>query len=152
VSDKSSCQCEICKRGCEFKPGWFMPGQIELSAADLGISPKQFFDKYLGIDWWVADDDIYVFAPATTEMKTGQEYPGDPRGCCVFYVDELCTIHSTKPFECAETIHSEKANGLHEAVANAWKLHQEQIKELLGREPESSAFGLFDMLGLYRGE
>jgi Fe-S-cluster containining protein len=72
----------------------------------------------------------------------GEEFPGDPRGECVFLVGDRCAIHAVKPFECRMALHGE-ADGVvenrHEAVKDAWDTPeaQQQIRDLLGREPEA---------------
>jgi hypothetical protein len=38
------CQCAICKRACERKPGWFAPGELTKAAQLLGMNEKEFFD------------------------------------------------------------------------------------------------------------
>ena len=141
---KESCSCEKCKSACRNKPGWFLPGEAEKVAAYLNISLLQLFQDKLAVDWWVGDDEIFLLSPSLANENAGTEFPGDPRGVCVFFVDGLCTIHPVKPFECREMIHDEGNNGRHEEVANAWKSHQDQIIELLGRKPESVSFGMFD--------
>lgn len=145
---RSECKCEECKGACSYNPGWFMPGEAEKAAEYLGISLQEFFNQYLGINWWVADNDIFVLAPAIIDMTPGKEYPGDPRGECIFFKKDLCAIHVVKPFECAECIHTESegvSNQRHHEVAEAWKDHQKQIEELLGRKPESADFGWLNL-------
>ena len=144
------CTCDICKSACEHKPGWFMPGEVEKVAEYLDIPLQELFNTKLGVDWWVADEDIFVLAPATTNMDMGTEYPANPKGQCVFYENGLCSIHAVKPFECREFIHGDdKVGERHEAVANAWQDSQSQIVELLGREPESEEYSLFDSMFLW---
>lgn len=143
-----------------YKPGWLMPGEAEDAAKLLGLTLKEFFDKYLGVDWWEAseadetgdgtDVDIFVLAPALVNAEPGCEYPGNPRGKCVFYKNELCKINKAKPHECAKFLHNEKEmvkSKIHWKVASAWntKENQSQIAELLGREPEAEQYmgGLF---------
>ena len=140
--EKFECTCEGCKNACSYVPGWFMPGEAEKAAEHLDLSLEEFFNKYLGVNWWEDEEDIFVLAPAIIGEKTGSEYPGDPKGKCIFFNDkELCDIHVVKPFECAELICNDtKINERHEAVAIAWKNHQKQIVELLGRQPEAKAY------------
>lgn len=146
------CNCDICKGACEHKPGWFLPGEAEQVANHLGISLQELFSTKLGVDWWVAEGDIFVLAPATLEMEAGTEYPAEPRGQCVFYENGLCSIHPVKPYECRTYFHDENkdtVNKRHKAVAEAWQNKQEQIIQLLGREPESEEFSIFNMLSLW---
>lgn len=143
-----SCTCDICKSACKYKPGWFKPGEVELVADYLGLTVEKLFETKLGVDWYVGEADIFLLAPAMKNMWAGQEYPGDPRGECVFYKDGLCSIYPIRPFECREYIHTETrtaAQDRHEEVAKAWLEKQEQIEELLDREPESESFGIMDL-------
>lgn len=143
MKERFECTCDSCRRACSYVPGWFMPGEAEKVAEFLGLSLKEFFDKYLGVNWWVDGGDIFVLAPALVGEVSGLEYPGDPRGKCVFFNNkELCDIHLVKPFECAELrCNKTKAEKIHKAVAMAWKEHQKQIIELLGRKPEAKFYG-----------
>ena len=146
------CKCKTCKGACEFNPGWFLPGEAEKAAELLEFSLQDFFNKFLGVNWWVADEDIFLLAPAVVLMTPGEEYPDDPRGTCVFYQDELCQIHASKPFECSEYSHEnsrEDVRKRHEWVAQQWVQHQKQIAALLGREPEAQEGDLFSFLGMW---
>jgi Fe-S-cluster containining protein len=154
--ENSECQCDTCKEECSFNPGWFLPGEAEKAAKHLNMSLQDFFKQYLGINWWEADhktdNDIFVLAPAIVDMEAGQEYPSDPRGQCVFLEKGLCKIHAVKPFECAQFIHGDKTvSERHWKVAQAWQKHQSQIKELLGREAESSEYEGGGLMGLLAG-
>lgn len=148
TAERIECQCEHCKNACKSCPGWFLPGEAEAAATHMGLSLQDFFDKYLGVNWWEGDDPIFVLAPALVGEDTGTEYPGDPRGTCVFFnKDGLCDIHKVKPYECAELLCDDpNAQKRHEFIATQWEVHQDQISELLGREPETEEFyggGLF---------
>lgn len=149
TKNKDSCSCHGCQRACETKPGWFLPGEAEKAAALLNIPLQQFFNEYLGVDWWEDSlNPIFVLAPATTDMDTGEEYDSNPRGICIFYKDGLCTIHDAKPFECREFLHGDSRDTTykrHQSVAAAWEENQKQISDLLGRKPESSES--FSLLG-----
>lgn len=143
----TECQCDVCKNECIYTPGWFIPGEAEKAAEYMNLPFDKFFRQYLGVNWWErgprTDNDIFVLAPAIVDMQPGREYPADPRGRCVFYEDGLCKIHDAKPFECAEFIHddnNDEKNNRHWQVAEAWKEHQTQIYELLGRVPIAEKF------------
>ena len=148
------CKCERCKRACSYNPGWFMPGEAEKAATYLDLSLQEFFDQYLGVNWWEeseeTDNDIFLLAPMIIDMQAGREYPGNPEGQCIFFENDLCKIHKVKPYECAEYIHGHNDDipERHWKVSEAWKEHQTQIEELLGREPKSEPFsgGLLDGL------
>lgn len=137
---KDSCQCDSCKRACENKPGWFLPGEAEKAAKHLGIPLTEFFKTKLAVDWWDGSDLIFLLAPALVGEPSGSEYPGNRRGTCIFYKKGKCEIHAVKPFECREYIHDEPTNGRHQSVADAWKVHQAQIRKLLKHEPRSSPY------------
>jgi Fe-S-cluster containining protein len=152
---KNQCDCECCKRACTEKPGWFLPGEAEKVAEYLDITLKELFDDYLAVDWFEGEngaDDIFLLAPAVKGEETGDMYPGDPRGTCVFFEDGKCAIHDVKPFECAQYHHDEKRSVLssrHDGVPNKWVEHQKQIEDLLGKEPYSREFFEgFGFLGL----
>jgi Fe-S-cluster containining protein len=70
-------------------------------------------------------------------MEPGGMYPFEPRGACVFYKDELCSIHPVKPFECNyhdHTTDDEEQLKEREKVVAEWREHQDQIKSLLGTD------------------
>lgn len=137
----SECSCNVCQNACKYNPGWFLPGEAEKAAEHMGLSLKEFFDKFLVVNWWVGiPDDTYVLSPATVNSSPGREANADPSGRCIFFKEGKCSIHAVKPFECREYIHSQQGNEIyerHEQVAMAWEEHQDQIIELLGREPVS---------------
>ena len=140
------CECKICQTACSHKPGWFIPGEVEESAKFLGLSVNDFFKKYLGVDWWENSiKDIFVLAPATTRMQRGSEYPGNPKGKCVFFKNNKCEIHKVKPFECRDSMHDDDASTVykrHQDIAMKWKQgpNQKIIIDLLGREPKSEEY------------
>ena len=109
------CSCARCQAACRNKPA-----QIAPLAKRLGISVADLFKTYLAVDWWNADDeighDVFVLSPAIVGESTGEMFPGNPMGTCVFFKDG-CTIHDKgKP------------------------AHQKMIRELLGREPETAGY------------
>ena len=99
------CKCEQCKSACTHKPGWFKPGEPEKVAKFLGITVKDLFDTKLMVDWWEADEDIFVIAPAIKSGDIGGMYPANPKGQFVFFKNGLCEIIDVKPFECKLYIH-----------------------------------------------
>jgi Fe-S-cluster containining protein len=149
------CQCDVCCGACTKKPGWFLPGQAEKAAELLGLSLKEFFHKYLGIDYFIQKDGkfLYVLAPAIVTMEPGQEYPFSPFGQCVFYENNMCKIHAAKPIECAKWDHSVDDKELLEfknvVIVGEWEKHQDQIEELLGRKPQQLDVGWGEVLGLF---
>lgn len=149
---ENSCTCELCVNACCTKPGWFMPGEIEQVAEYLNISLQELFDTKLGVDWWETGGDIFVIAPATKSMNPGEEYSADPRGECIFFENERCTIYSVRPFECREYSHSDNSDDLnprHKGVADSWQDYKNQIIELLGYEPETEAYSGSGLFGLF---
>jgi Fe-S-cluster containining protein len=150
-----SCGCRSCRNACTEKPGWFLPGEAEIAAESLGMTLPEFFAKYLAVDWWEGSPDIFLLSPAVLGEEAGTEFPGDPRGTCVFLEEGRCRIHPVKPHECRMEWHGDSGDSYsHEGTAMAWKDHQGQVTELLGREPEASPFygggllGLFGSMGL----
>ena len=148
------CSCKRCQSACQSKPGWFMPGEAEKAAALLGLTLEEFFKTKLGVDWFEGDPDIFALAPALVGRPTGHEYPGNPRGACVLFVDGRCSIHAAKPLECREYLHGDDRATLAERkvrIRDAWGAlaPQKQIEQLLGREPESEEYtgGLLAGLG-----
>ena len=103
------CSCESCQKACGFKPGWFKPGEAEVTAEHLGMSFETFFQLFLMVDWVsdYAKGDVFLLSPAVVGREPGREFPGNPRGKCVFFEDGKCGIHDVKPFECREYIHTE---------------------------------------------
>lgn len=153
MSTRESCTCAWCQNACTNKPGWFLPGEAEKAAEFMGMTLPEFFAAYLAVDWWEgADEDIFLLSPAVVGEETGTEFPGDPRGTCVFLEKGRCRIHPAKPHECARAWCGDSgASYSHKETGMAWEGHQEQVRELLGREPEASEFdggGIFGLLGL----
>src|SRR5262249_1224277 len=117
-----------------------------------GLSLKVFFDKYLAVNWWCGDTNVYVLAPALCGEKKGHEYPADPRGTCVFLKDDRCQIHAAKPYDCAHGNPHEGASDHIPAqrafVVAAWRKRQGQIVKLLGRKPVPAEMSLSDLFSL----
>ena len=149
---RESGTCSYCRDGCDHKPGWFLPGEAEKAAELMGMSLADFFRQYLAVDWWTGDPNIFLLSPAIVGEESGSEFPGNPRGTCVFYKDERCQIHAAKPFECRDRWCGSRAAPravTHEDVAMAWTGHQDVIAELLGREPEAEEYYGGGLSGLF---
>src|SRR6185503_136477 len=149
------CKCTDCRAACEQKPGWFAFGEAELVAKHLEMSLKDLFTKYLMVDWWVDEPNVFLLSPAIKGYTPGSEFPGNPRGQCVSYKNKECSIHAVKPKECREALGCDPAtyeNGLHASVKDTWnnEAAQAQIRELLNRDPEAEDYSIFDMLGFSR--
>lgn len=144
----NECGCKRCQGACRQKPGWFLPGEAENLAELMGVTLKDLFDKYLGIDWWEGAPSTFVLSPAIRSMSAGGMFPGNPQGVCVFFDQATgkCVAHSEhKPIECKIYHHDDKLNKqtpTHENVAGAWntKENQQQIRDLLGEEPKSESY------------
>jgi Fe-S-cluster containining protein len=153
------CSCNACKSACEFKPGWFKPGEVEKVAKFLKLSKKDLFDNRLMVDWYISpgehEGDVFVLSPAVVGRVPGAEFPGNPRGQCVFFKKNgKCEIHEVKPFECREMLHGESedvVSSRHEAIGVSWIRHQRQITNLLGRKPQSTECSVADFLFSLRG-
>ena len=136
---------------CEHKPGWFKFGEPEKAAALLSLNLEDFFKKYISVDWWEASPDVFLLAPATSRSEPGSEYPGNPTGRCIFLENGLCKIHAAKPYECLMELHGDppKETQAHKADAmKTWdnEAAQQQVEQLLGHEPISSEYSMFDAL------
>jgi len=153
------CKCKKCVDGCSFAPGWFKPGEAEKAAELLGLSMKAFFKRHLIVDYWCGDNKtdwvtVFVLKPNIVGYKPGDMCPANPMGRCSFLTSEnLCAIHTAKPFECKEVMACQKQeHNFHAEVQDAWnnKGAQAQITSLLGREPTTA--NLMEMLRSMRGE
>ena len=130
------CTCQHCQSLCKHKPGWFAPGEAEKVADFMGVSLPDFFRDSLAVDWWQGDPDIFLLSPAVVGGDSGEEFPADPRGVCVFFKEGRCSIHVVKPRECRLAHHDrEEEGGVHKDTGLLWKDSQQQIVDLLGREP-----------------
>lgn len=135
----NDCSCSTCVGACHRRPGWFKPGEVETAASLVGMSIKDFFSKYIMVDYWLnyPNRPIFILSPATPG-RAGRIAPLTPLGRCIFLVDDRCSIHEAKPYECAIYDHSftsKEAAANHKDAAMAWKDHQAQIIELLGHDP-----------------
>lgn len=134
------CTCKDCQSACAYKPGWFVPGQVEKVAEYLDVPLATLFKKKLMVDWWHDSPNVFALSPAIVGGTPGQEFPGNPRGKCVFYKKGRCEIHAVKPRECREVHHEGTPDGLHKKMADKWrsKRAQAQIRKLLGVEPHAA--------------
>ena len=153
ICTSESGTCQTCRAACVHKPGWFLPGEAEQVAEYLGLTLPELFETKLAVDWWDGGSDgpdIFTLSPAVVDGEPGAEFSANPCGRCVFYVDERRSIHPVKPHECriwwCEMPVAER-NVAHYATALAWTAHQAQITTLLGREPVTNSWSIFDALG-----
>jgi Fe-S-cluster containining protein len=146
----SECSCKACQQACQYKPGWFAPGEAEVVAAAKGLTLKELFDRELMVDWFENHDaPIFVLSPAIVGASPGEEFPVNPKGQCVYYENGRCSIHAVKPFECAKSMctdESERARSLHQEVAKMWdnEKDQQQVQDLLGRRPEATEYSFLE--------
>lgn len=144
MKPSNDCSCTACLSACLRKPGWFKPGEVETAASLVGMPIKDFFNKYIMVDYWVGDaeegDYIYNLSPAIPGYA-GRVAPFlSPTGRCAFLEDNKCSIHEAKPAECANYYHTFDYSAVksnHKEAGLAWKDHQAQIIELLGHDPRN---------------
>lgn len=132
-----SCSCYRCTAPCRMVPGWFTPGEAEMAAEHLGMSLRKFFKRYLMVTFRSRNPKVFALSPRTLVAKGGEEAPGAFMGVCVFLKDGKCSIHSVKPYECRAAYHDdtdEIDDVRKDRLIEAWQDHQDQIKELLGRQ------------------
>lgn len=84
------CRCRKCEHPCRFGSGAFRKGETKKAAAFLGISKKEFEEKYT--------EPIEKFNTTLRRPKLLRE-EGKPYGQCIFY-ENGCRIHEVKPYEC----------------------------------------------------
>ena len=110
----SGARCIGRGRCCENNPGWFAPGEMEAAAAHLGLSPEEFFARYVVIVNVRLDDEpgaplVEAYAPAKADAsgapldgagKRASRAYRFMRGPCIFYRDRRCAIHPARPLEC----------------------------------------------------
>lgn len=149
-----SCRCHRCRSGCEMRPGFFLPGQAAETARRIGLTPQEFFDRFLVVDWIEAaalrwrgipikpDNTPFALAPAIEGDATGGETQSTAAGRCIFWNPDggACRIHEAKPFECREGDHDDSNDFIRRratAIMGAWESPEarEEIREMLGREP-----------------
>lgn len=114
------------------------------------MTKQEFFNKHCSVDFW-AGDLVWVLRPASVNDTPGAVVPYDPRGACRFFLDGKCGIHAAKPHECATVSHHrDPPPDWHKLHADAWRDHQDEIRELLGyepQEPEPHSLGTSNLFG-----
>ena len=154
------CKCDTCKNACKQKPGWFAPGEIQKAAELMSLTPKEFFDQYLSVDYWVGSkedsntlEDIFVLTPCTIDNGPGGMTPFNPKGICIFFKEGLCKIHAAKPLECGQMVCDPPNDSRSEKDKNteSWNKpkHQQQINDLLGYKPYREDPSLGNVFGLF---
>ena len=105
------CDCHECQALCRHEPGWFLPGEVERSAAHLHITVDEFcrqFCEELNIDQTV------VLAPKFVSKQRA----------CIFYEEGLCRIHEVKPHECRKVFGCEpkrRHKRVRELILRQWQ-------------------------------
>lgn len=144
ASTRPGCSCDACVSACTHKPGWLRFGDEKIIAAQLGITVKEIFDKYLAVDFWTdpkTHKEYFGLSPVTHRATPGKMFPFDPLGTCIFFTaDKKCGIHAVAPAECQGYMHDltdEQSMNLHREVAESWGSDEAKklIRELLGKEP-----------------
>lgn len=82
----SECSCESCVSACENSPGWFSAEQLP-DIQDLVREGLVGTTEFMGAQG---------VAPAQ-----------EPDGSCVFLQEGKCSIHDSKPSECADYLHGD---------------------------------------------
>jgi Fe-S-cluster containining protein len=127
------------------------------------MTPKEFFDKYVVVDYHSVRRGIllpgeeepgyafiFTLSPAIVGSETGKEAPFDMMGRCVFYTaDKMCAIHAAKPDECRYYNHDTRNDEIGRfklQMVEEWKRNQDEIKDLLGRDPVHTEPDFAEML------
>ena len=117
---------------CRSNPGWFAPGEVELAAAHLGLSPDELVRSKLVIDWHEVDGQlVHVFAPAKVARDGEPVLPAGARvdalyqamrGPCIYFDGEGCSIYAARPYECRgyDCTNPPEDNPSHLDIARMW--------------------------------
>lgn len=142
--NSEDCSCTECIGNCE-RPGWFLPDEVRAAAGFLGLSLKEFFDRYLVIDWWYRPSEgterLPVLSPGKEDEHGGiasVEFVYTFNPCIFLTEDDRCAIHAVKPHECRSSHHSGPGNeGQHYEVAKVWASEEGRaiIREV-GHDPD----------------
>lgn len=103
--ERVQCNCAKCAACCKGNPGWFLPGEAEKAAEELGMTFRYFFKRYLIVEYWIGDNgDILVLAPRRVNQDNLRAGWNDNfmRGDCRFLSSTGCTLSTgVRPIECA---------------------------------------------------
>lgn len=149
--ERNECDCEVDRRRCTFMAGWYLPDQITAAAEEAGLAEEDFFRQHCTLDYWAGTPPVFVIRPRHLGEPGGKVAAFVPRGTCHhFTADYRCAIHPAKPYECAVTRHDngDETQGLHAAVADAWRAPgaQEMVRRLYGGEPSVPEVNMLDMI------
>jgi Fe-S-cluster containining protein len=127
VSNQKDCACDKCVKACHRTPGWFMPGEAQKAAKLMGMSFREFRDRYLVREFWGGYEGLTIWCPLKTvtlaaiglkestvnamkaagievQAKAGSwapfSYAFAPGRCIFLDENNRCKIHAAKPYEC----------------------------------------------------
>lgn len=106
-----ACACERCSSACRRDPGRLIPADMKKIAVFLNLGEKELLAGYL-VRIAAAGKNYRIHFLAPAKLKAGRylavpgstvpEYYVHEKGRCVFLtVENQCSIHAVKPFECA---------------------------------------------------
>lgn len=126
MEKRIDCACEKCVGACKQTPGWFLPGEAEKAAEHLGI-PFDEFKKKLIKDHASnprAPDAPYIYSPRKSCDDAHEvRFIGSQRahGACVFLIDNKCSIHAVKPYECSVIKACDyQHHGIRDKIEESW--------------------------------
>lgn len=102
------CNCPECVSACSNDPGRLVPTDLKKISSFLKCTSESLISDYL-VKIPLGEGKTFALAPAKLKGKryvaepgtTAQDYYAEQKGRCVFLDEQnLCTIHSVKPFEC----------------------------------------------------
>ena len=138
-----SCECKKCQNACKFKPGWFEPSQVKAVLKHFKAKTiKDLLGKdKLAIDWWLGDPAILTLSP-NIKGNNSIQFPGNPKGECVFYKKGRCSIYDIRPIECRIYDHREKEKDTHYKTGKKWE-NRDELKEFYGKIDTAGYFSSF---------
>jgi len=142
---KASCSCEKCKSMCLGYPGWFLPGQAKAAATHLGMSLREFFSKYLIVEYWVRG--AHVLAPKKLLQPLEKEIAKhidayEPSPCRLLGENGCLLDLEHRPIECSTTFNCKSQTGLawrygnpvrkRDWIQRQWGKNPAELRELFG--------------------
>lgn len=155
------CNCDECISACQFRPGWFLPSQINKLKEYFKVKTIRDLlgPERLAIDWanhvGIFDEDVLILAPNIIDNDCIQ-YPRDPRRQCVFLdcKNKTCRIYCIRPYECAWYNHDridEEIEKNRDYIIKKWA--ETDILESFRSEVDCYEMSIYDyimMQGQYR--
>jgi hypothetical protein len=113
---KTQCVCEICKEMCVRRPCWPSPDEV-VKLIEAGYGDR------LMLDYWCADPDINIIAPACIGSERSRAPSFRFTRCTFIGALGLCELHDIglKPIEGRLTHHDGDLKDLHYDVAMLWE-------------------------------